>query len=168
MSKKTILFSFLMVCIAANTLWAQLATLDWKLHNVGKVRQVITNTGGMNAKFDILFDYPGLINCEFPPNSYEEHLTEGGIWIGTVVGKDTLVSVAQGEASPREFFPSDAPWDTIWVVNKGNTVNIPYWPGYVGVSDQDFVCRYSDYSPASLKVSGHIPLYLDVIQTSYA
>lgn len=149
-------------------LLAQQTTLDWKLHTVGRVRQVVTNTGGLNAKQDNLFDFPRLINCEYPPNTFEEHITEAGLWIGAIVGQDSLVSVAQGEASSREFYPSDAPWDTIWVVNRGDTVDIPYWPRYVGISDQDFVCRYSDYNPVSLRVPNHQPLYLDVIQTSYA
>lgn len=147
---------------------AQQVTLDWKLHDAGKIRQVITNTGGLNAKDDLLFDFPGLINCEFPPNSREEHITEAGMWIGAVVGGTRLVSVAQGEGSPREFFPTGESWDTIWVVRKGDTVNIPFWLNYIGVSDQDFVCRYSDDGLASLRVTNHVPLHLDVIQTSYA
>lgn len=147
---------------------AQQTTLDWKLHDVGRVRQVVTNTGGMNAKYDNLFDYSRLINCEYPPNSFEEHITEGGLWIGSIVGNDTLVSVAQGEGSPREFYPSAQPWDTVWVVGRGEVADIPYWPGYVGHSDQDFVCRYTDYNPVSLMIANHEPLYIDVIQTSFA
>ncbi|MDZ7262952.1 MAG: hypothetical protein ONB16_00115 [candidate division KSB1 bacterium] len=159
---------FLLGVALASSLWAQQTTLDWKLHTVGRVRQVVTNTGGLNAKQDNLFDFPRLINCEYPPNTFEEHITEAGLWIGAIVGSDSLVSVAQGEGSSREFYPSDAPWDTIWVINRGDTVDIPYWPRYVGISDQDFVCRYSDYNPVSLRVPNHRPLYLDVIQTSYA
>lgn len=150
------------------SLLAQQTSLDWKLHTVGRVRQVVTNTGGLNAKQDNLFDFPRLINCEYPPNTFEEHITEAGLWIGAIVGSDSLVSVAQGEGSSREFYPSDAAWDTIWVVNRGDTVDIPYWHHYVGISDQDFICRYSDYNPVSLRVPNHRPLYLDVIQTSFA
>lgn len=148
--------------------YAQQATLSWKLHNVAKVRQVFTNVGALNAVNDGMFSYPGLINCEYPAGSFEEHLASGGIWIGATVGRDTLVSVTEGEGSSREFFPSSAPWDSTWVVARGDTVQIPYWGNYVGVSDQDFVCRYTDYGPTSLRVANHVPLYLDVIQTSYA
>ncbi|NIT56786.1 MAG: hypothetical protein GWN00_11300, partial [Aliifodinibius sp.] len=67
---------------------------------------------------------------------------------------------------PRfSFFPSGEPWDTIWVVQDHETVDIPYWPGYKGVSDQDYVCRYNDYNVTNL--TAHTPMYLDVIQTSY-
>jgi len=150
---------------------AQTVTLDWKVHDVGKVRQVITNTGWLNAKNDPTFDFPGLINCEFPAGSREEHITEAGPWIGAKVNGQPLVSVIRGEEG--EFWPSDEPWDTIWVVHRGDTVNIgdpvnPYWPNYVGVSDEDFVCRYNDYNPVSLRKPDHVPLYLDVVQTSYS
>ncbi len=161
-------FSIIVLISFSGSVFAQLTTLDWKMHTVGKVRVVVTNIGGLSAKGDTRFDYKGLINCEFPPGSREEHLTEAGIWIGAVVGGDTLVSVTYGESSPQEFYPTSAAWDTIWVVNRGDTVDIPYWPKYVGVSDQDFVCRYTDYGPASLRISSHRPLFLDVIQTSYA
>jgi hypothetical protein len=45
-------------------------------------------------------------------------------------------------------------------------VDIPYWPGYVGIADQDFVCKYSDYNV--LNIPQHNPLYVDVIQASHA
>jgi len=154
--------------LAPSVLAAQFATIDWKVHDVGKVRQVVTNTGALSAVNDDVVPYPGLINCEFPAGTSEEHIADAGIWIGAVVGGDSLVSVTEGEGSPKELFPTSAPWDTIWEVHKGDTVQIPYWPNYVGLSDQDFVCRYSDYGPASLRVTNHVPMYLDVIQTSHA
>ena len=150
---------------------AQTVTLDWKLHDIGKVRQVVTNTGWLNAKNDATFDFPGLINCEYPPGSREEHITEAGPWIGAKVNGQPLVSVVRGEEG--EFWPSDESWDTMWVVHRGDTVNIgdpvnPYWQNYVGVSDEDFICRYNDYNPVSLRKADHIPLYLEVVQVSYS
>lgn len=164
------IFFWLIFFGIGNFIMAQQVTIDWKLYKVTRVRQVVTNTGSLNAKNpdDRFYNYPYLVNCEFPPGSFEEHLTEGGIWIGAVVGNDSLVSVTEGEVSDRELFPTDAPWDTVWVANRADTVNIPYWPGYVGISDQDLVCRYNDYGPASLRISNHQPLYIDVIQTCYA
>src|SRR3972149_6585701 len=159
------------ILLASTIIFAQTVTLNWKLHDIGKVRQVITNTGWLNAKYDATFDFPGLINCEYPAGSREENITEAGPWIGAKVNEQPLVSVIRGEEG--EFWPSDAPWDTIWVVNRGDTVNIgdpvnPYWANYVGVSDEDFVCRYNDYNPVSLREADHVPLYLEVVQTSYS
>ncbi|MFQ6674791.1 MAG: hypothetical protein ACE5LH_00455 [Fidelibacterota bacterium] len=150
---------------AKTALVAQEATLDWKLHDVGKVRQLVTNMGTLWAAFT---DYDGLIYCEFPPNSFEEHIGESGIWVGALTAEnDTLVSSTTIWANPHfEFYPSAEPWDTVWVVTRGDTADIPYWPNYTAVSDQDFVCRYSDDNVTN--IGDHTPLYLDVIQTSYA
>lgn len=144
----------------------QRVSLDWKMHDVGKVRQFISNIGSLWPTGYLLGDFSGLIYCEYPPNSLEEHVGEGGIWVGALVGADTLVSVTTSWHSSNEFFPSSAPEDTIWVVLKGDTVDIPYWPKYTAISDQDFVCKYSDYNLSNIAL--HTPLYLDVIQTSHA
>jgi hypothetical protein len=130
---------------------------------VGKVRQVLTNMGNLSKGRT---NYPGSINAEFPPGSDEEHLYQGGIWVGAITPTgDTLVSETEAHYQ-NEFYPSSAPWDSIWVGSKGDTLQIPYWPNYVAVSDQDFVCRYSDYNV--LNIADHFPLYLDIVQTTYS
>ncbi|MBU1422361.1 MAG: hypothetical protein KKG06_04135 [Bacteroidetes bacterium] len=149
--------------LSSTSLFAQRAKLDWKLHEIGAVKQLITNMGSLWRSNT---NYPGLIYCEYPRNSHEEHIGEGGIWVGGIVGNDTSVSVTTGWAPSFEFYPSAEAWDTIWVVNKNDTVDIPYWQKYVGVSDQDFICRYNDYNIRN--IPAHIPLFLDVIQTSYS
>jgi hypothetical protein len=157
------------ILIISSSVYAQETNLDWRIHNVGKVRQVITNNGALNAAdhFAGRYNYPYLINCEFPPNSNEEHIYLSGIWIGAINDKgDTLVSVTRTHFTDDEFFASSAPYDTVWAVQRNDTANIPYLPDYVAVSDQDFVCRYSDYN--ILNIADHHPLYLDVIQRSYA
>ncbi len=153
----------LLSLLSSVSLFAQRASLDWKLHEVGDVKQLITNIGSLWRSNT---NYPGLIYCEYPRNSHEEHIGEGGIWIGGIVGNDTSVSVTTSWNSDFEFYPSAETWDTIWVVSKDDTVDIPYWQKYVGVSDQDFICRYSDYNIKN--IPNHIPLFLDVIQTSYS
>jgi hypothetical protein len=140
--------------------------LDWRMHDVGKVRQFISNIGSLWPTGYLLGDFTGLIYCEFPPASFEEHIGEGGIWVGGIVTGDTLVSVTTSWNSSNEFFPGPEADDSIWVVAKGDTVDIPFWPDYVGVSDQDFVCLYSDYNLTN--IANHLPMYVDVIQTSHA
>ncbi len=158
-----IMFGFL---FSGKTLLAQYTTLDWKVHNVGKVKQLVTNIGTLDDS-DQKMSYPGLIYCEMPIGSNEEHIYQGGIWVGAIDPTgDTLVSVTKTHFTPEEFYPTAQPWDTIWVAKKGDTLDIPYWPHYTAVSDQDFICRYSDYN--ILNVKDHKPLYLDVIQRSYA
>ncbi|MCI0514695.1 hypothetical protein L0128_15885 [candidate division KSB1 bacterium] len=161
-----IFFLIYILLAYCNVFSQQNVSLDWKMHNVGQVRQFVSNIGSLWPTGYLIGDFTGLIYCEFPPNSHEEHVGEGGIWVGAIAGKDTLVSVTTSWHSSVEFFPSAARDDTIWVVNKGDTVDIPYWPKYVAVSDQDFVCRYNDYNLRNIAL--HTPLYVDVIQTSYA
>ncbi|MFZ5517998.1 MAG: hypothetical protein ACOY90_15235 [Candidatus Zhuqueibacterota bacterium] len=166
MVKRYVAFFTLIVALSFYApLSAQRAALDWKLHNVGRVRQLITNMGTLWAAST---DYPGLIYCEFPPNSNEEHVGEAGIFIGAITqDRDTLVSVTTLWADPHfEFYPSASEDDTVWVVMRGDTVDIPYMPNYTAMSDQDFICKYSDYNITNN--GDHVPLFLDVIQVSYA
>ncbi len=159
----SVLRLFLFSAIGTSSLIAQYTRLDWKLHNVGKVRQVVTNMGTMNKAETT---YPGLINAEFPPNSGEEHLYQGGIWVGGIAPNgDTLVSVSQAHYK-NEFYPTADRGDTIWAVQRGDTVQIPYWPNYVGIGDQDFVCRYADDN--LLNIENHIPLNVEIIQATHA
>jgi hypothetical protein len=162
----TILVPVLIAVIAfsGGTSFAQNAKLDWRLTTVGNVRQVITNMGTFNKART---NYPGLINAEFPAGSREEHLYQGGLWVGALTPTgDTLVSMTQAHFTPNEFYPSANGWDSIWTGTKGDTLHLPYWQNYVCVSDKDFVCRYSDYN--ILNVDNHTPLYVDVIQTTYS
>ena len=50
-------------------------------------------------------------SAEFPKNTNKIYLYGGALWIGAVVGQDTLVSVgADGWKSAYEMFPDDAPF----------------------------------------------------------
>lgn len=150
--------------------------VDWARTNQSRARQVITNLGTFLGHRNEI-RYPGLINAEYPAGSFIETEGEGGFWLGAVTpAGDTLVTSTLGWApGPNywEMFPSDAPWDSIYAVPRGATVDVgdpanPYWPGYTGVSDEDFVMRYSDYGAQSLRKPDHVPLFLDVTQTTYS
>ncbi len=162
--RSVLVFAIACALLPSAATYAQFTKLDWKLTTVGKVRQVLTNMGTLNKART---NYPGLINAEFPAGSREEHLYQGGIWVGAIAPTgDTLVSMTQAHFTPNEFYPTSNNWDTVWVGSKGDTLHIPYWPNYACVSDQDFVCRYSDYN--LLNVENHVPLYLDITQTTYS
>jgi hypothetical protein len=152
------------------------ANVDWARTDQSRARQVITNLGTLLGH-RVEVGYPGLINTEYPAGSFVEMTGEGGFWLGAVTpAGDTLVTSTLAWAPGPHFwetFPSPAPWDTIWVVPRGVTMDIgdpaaPYWPGYTGVSDEDFVMRYTDFGPESLRKPDHNPLYLEVIQTTYS
>ena len=160
--RRTAALALLLIGAGSSLVTAQISHLDWKLFNVGKIRQVVTNQGALNKGST---SYPGLIMCEFPPNSGEEHLYQGGIWVGAInPNGDTLVSETQSHYR-NEFFPTSSKADSIWSVARGDTVQIPYWPNYVGISDQDFVCHYSDDN--LLNIENHTPLNVEIIQASH-
>jgi hypothetical protein len=180
--KLTILFC--LIFISNDYLWSQYnVSNDWKLTRVGKIRQIILNRGRMSRNGNSA-DFPYLVGCEYPPGSSEEHIQSTGFWIGGIApGYVKRVSIGAGGRSPDEFWPTEASWDTIWVVNKGDTVDIGgmkedgtldiYWPKYAAVSDQDFVFRCNDYLIQNPALGGnirdpHSPLYLDVIGTVYS
>ncbi len=178
---QTIKFLFLVfspIIIAQN--------LDWKAHDVGNIYDVVTNTwcqgdvaggGAMGLPSNTFF---------FPKGSettYQSSVDASGIEPTIAARKyspDGNVSVtSSGPFSCNEVYPSTADWDTIWHVQRGEIVDIPYWPGYEGLSDQDFVRRASDYnldpfgSGYMQQCQGdddpHInPLFIDVITTSHA
>ncbi len=134
---------------------------DWKLTTVGKVKQLVVNRGRL---YSWNVDYPGLIDCEYPAGSKEEHISRCLYQLSGITEDGQKVM-----NGPDDLWPSSEPWDTIWVVNSGEVVHIPYWPNYTPVSDQDFVARYDDYT--ILDRGGnepHIPLNVDVIQTVFS
>jgi hypothetical protein len=83
-----------------------------------------------------------------------------------------------GHENGYDFYSTTEPWDTIWVVNRGEAPNIPYLPNYVGLSDQDFVFRVADnrtdengelvYFESGWTYPHVNPLGLEVVQTSHA
>jgi hypothetical protein len=145
----------------------QKAHLDYKVSNIGPVMQVISNHGvfgGGETK------YGGSFDNEYPAGS---GMTYGpfALWIGGIAAGVKSVAeggpwVGQGHYGNRvALYPSAETWDTVWVVDRGQTVDIPYRPGYTGVSDQDIVCRYADVNN---NITGHTPMFVEVTQVTYA
>lgn len=133
--------------------------IQYLTHDVGQVGFTITNTG---------FDGKGYLNvsgswtCEFPIGSNLNYLFGSALWVGAVVGNDTLVSVgADGWYGVQEFFPDEGEAGTIITQNV--------------ISDQDFICSFAD-TTTGVSLTGedpydnrpHMPLYVEVKQKSYA
>ena len=184
--------SVLVILIVPSFLFAQQTNLDCKLVDIGVVRQTLTNMATFSAGWtDCIFYYPFTQNIDWDNLWSDVHpVAQPGWseypkgsnciygdfapWIGAKVG--TTVRVTTGgpcdmdpwpaEHLVYELYPTSEPWDTIWVVNRGQTVDIPYWPNYTGISDQDFVCRFNDYTV--LNLTNHVPMDIDVIQVTYS
>jgi len=145
--------------------------LDYKIHDINKIRQVITNLGYLGYSCMTPYGGYGKTTCEYPIGSGHDYLYSGAPILGGIRGNKKLFSTADAwsnysEWCAYEFYPTAEPWDTIWVVNRGETADIPYFPNYIPLADQDFVCRYNDHQifiPDQVE-----PLYLDVIQITHA
>jgi len=125
---------------------------------------------------------PESLGIEYPIGQRFEHIYGGGLWIGgkldtSISGTGQRIKVVstafEGWAGPLfEFFPGSSASDSIWKA-YGRTAPKPagwdvYWGTslpYHPVADQNFYCTYSDYLS---RPSGHIPMQVKVIQSSYA
>lgn len=118
-------------------------------------------------------------SCEFPAGSQHEHIYVGALWIGTIVGMDTLVSTGYG---PRRVPGGyvDLGWELLPLsIATGEiekrTTRFSY-PNYSSeaVSDLDMIALYTDtlddpeYLPPDRNGRPHIPLSVRVLQKSFS
>lgn len=141
---------------------------------VGNIRLTISNFGMIGTGFNpqlYLPDGTPQPSMEYPARSRTEHLYRAGLWVGAVdINGDTLVSTGAVDAYSTasagqegfEFFPTDAPEDT--VIEKSILLTSPFYDP-TAVSEQDF---YAVYYDNRRYVPNHTPLNLKVIQRSYA
>ena len=141
--------------------------LTLRVHNAGKIGLTVTNKGQIGTGafgIDPLDPLTGLPapSCQYPFPSVKEHLFTGAIWIGAVVGEDTLVSVGvDGWQYIQELWPEAYP--------QGDM-------GYDSVlSQQDVTAVYSDTLTDSAYVVSdptdgrpHMPLNIEITQRSYS
>jgi len=148
-------------------------------HNVGKIVMAVDNSGHIGDGFSlagVIDCFTGLEvhACEYPAGSNTHYLWVGALWVGAVVGNDTLVSTgADGWImGGYEFHPDESPaGDMIYRSNAD-----PLAPEYQGaVSYQDFVAVYYDTCSTCIGVENdprdgrsHMPLNIEVTQESYA
>ncbi len=151
--------------------------LDQRVHKVGNIWLTVTNYGIFGNQNDAAIKDPetGLPapSCEYPGGSKMDYLFQGALWIGAVVGEDTLVSYGHdgwqhvfemyGDAAPqgaiikRSTRRSDAAYDTN------------------AVSEADYISVYTDTltDQAYVSINGddgraHIPLGIKITQKSYS
>jgi hypothetical protein len=149
-------------------------------HNVGKIGLAVSNDGTFGASLSVSgysFDcFTGelLPFGEFPLGSRTTYLFGGALWIGAVVGTDTLVSTgADGWSQPgNEFHPDNFPYGDIIY---RSTVDPKASERESAVSEQDYIAVYRDTCRNCSGVGfdaidghAHRPLNLEVTQSSYA
>ncbi len=148
-----------------------------RVHKVGNVDLCVTNYGIMGTMGDrsIIDPETGLPakSCEYPAGSNINYLFQAPLWVGAIVGNDTLVSTAQdGWQFVFEMYPDAYPQG---VMSKRSTrLNDPaYSP--LAVSEADYIAEYYDTltDPAFVATDPfdhrpHQPLGIKVHQESYS
>ena len=192
--KKQILMLFLSCCLLASTAFGRSEYIsDFRsnlydvddppyvtiaVHNVGKIGMTVSNFGifGTSRLGPVTDPVTGLPapSLEYPHGHEVDYLFEGALWVGAIVGRDTLVSIASdGDYwGTHEFWALPYPeGDIIY-----RTTADPRSPEYdSAVSQQDFIAIYTD-TIDDINITGwddysgrmHRPLNIQVTQKSYA
>ena len=152
---------------------------EMRLHYVGNVWMALSNFsqfGTADANSVAQKDRTALkINYspsfEFPAGTRNDYLFIGGLWFGGVVGNDTLVSRTVGGSSESGSDEINA-FDSV-TESSILTTSRYYDPAdTLAKAEQQYYCRYSDTlvlgATDQVDNRGHIPLGIEVSQTSYA
>lgn len=148
-------------------------------HNVGRIALGVSNDGTFSTLLSVsgstrdCFTGALLPDCEFPKGSRTRYCFGGDLWVGAVLGRDTLVSTgADGWArAGNEFHPDFPPFGNMIYRSTIDPARVEYEGA---VSEQDYVARYADTcrgcTGVSNDVSGrpHRPLFIEVTQKTYA
>lgn len=121
------------------------------------MRMTVNNLGNIGNSFKGSFDDINLRygSCRYPADSKVEHLFEGGLWIGAIVGDKTIVSTSSVEAASGfqlggSGFEFTAPIESNIIERTSRTDN-PQNYSPQAVSHQDFI---SDCTDKNIKVPG--------------
>ena len=147
------------------------------VHNVGKIAMTVSNigtlgSGGWDGVLDPLTGLPAP-SMSYPQGFGVDYLFEAALWVGAIVGRDTLVSSSSGGGwGVHEFWPLPYPEGDIKYRSNTN----PNSPDYdSSISQQDFIAVYTD-TIDDVNITGydyltgrlHRPLKIEVTQSSYA
>ncbi len=123
-----------------------------RVHRSGSFELTIPHNGTIGNGFTTATFEPGthdqLPGFEFPKNSFLDYLFGGSLWVGAIVGRDTLVSVgADGWASSETMLPdpenpgvrivsgvADENFEAIYHDSLPPIWNVPNTPGALGIT----------------------------------
>jgi hypothetical protein len=153
-----------------------------RVHRVGNIGFCVTNYGFFGSQARAIRDPCTGVQApsfEFPINSGVEYLFQGALWVGAIVGRDTLVSVGtDGWTSTQEMFPKPYPEGDIITRTTRPILRQPpnspcpdYRFSENAVSEQDYIAVYSDTNRVGGVGGGSgegRPMGIEVTQKSYA
>jgi hypothetical protein len=144
-------------------------------HDVGRLVFGITNFGrvGIGRDRTVVADcFTGVRSPlgVYPKGSNTTYLYKGALWVGAVVGRDTLVSTG------NEFNNESREMHPIADIVRRSTLDLESPGSSQAVSEQDYVAVYADIFRSGvafpsfdpLEVRSHKPIGIQVTQRSYA
>ena len=153
--------------------------VDYTAHNRGNIQLAISNKGTFGNYGQSVpdpFTGENIPSCTYPKNSDLVYLWVGAIWIGAVVGRDTLVSTGTEDFyENEEFWPDVEPFKPSGgFTYKSLDPNSPFYDEEA-YSEQDISCEYMDTlsDPSIVHWDDydnrqHIPLGVKIYQRSMA
>ncbi len=158
------------------TLSASAPRVQYTAHNRGNIQLAVANNGTFGTLGSTIpdpFTGEAIPSCIYPKGSDLVYLWVAAVWIGAVVGRDTLVSTANEDwYRTTEFWPDAEPFGEF--VYKSIDVNSPFYDT-TAYSEQDIMCEYMDtlvqpgvpqHDPVDNRP--HRPLRVKVTQRSMA
>lgn len=152
-------------------------TMQVRVHKVGNVALTVTNYGIFGNQGDPSIRDPETNqpapSCQYPYGSGLEYLFQGALWVGAIVGSDTLVSTGHdGWQNVYEMYADPAPQGNI--IKRSTRPSDPaYSPN--AISEADYIATYYDtltdpnyVRPNPDDGRPHIPLGLKIVQRSYS
>lgn len=155
---------------------------DQCTHKVGRLWFTITNYGFFGNQTNIYLrdcvtgGYSS--SAEFPGGSRIEYLYQGALWIGAVVGGDTVTSIGTDgwvfDPARGQFHAECDPAGMI--IRRSRVPTSPYYDSLNAVSDQDFIAVMYDtltdptlvMNPDPQDGKPFRPMGLKIIQKSYS
>ncbi len=145
-------------------------------HTQGKMLLVIRNNGTFGSEWDVIYDPISgeyVQACIYPRNSHMIYLYVTALWVGAVVGRDTLVSTgAEDMYCSYEFWPEISPFGDMRYESIDPASRYFSESAY---SEQDILCEYTDTTtdvgltdPGGCAPRPHIPLGIKATQRSMA
>ncbi|MCI0406646.1 MAG: hypothetical protein L0209_11375 [candidate division Zixibacteria bacterium] len=155
-----------------------LPNLEQCTHKTGRLWLTVSNYGILGNQHNVF-----LRDCltggfsssaEFPGGSNVEYLFQGALWVGGIVGTDTLTSVGNdGWVNIREMFPDEGSKGSI--IRRSARTSSPFYSPEA-VSDLDLITVYYDTlrdprlvtTPDPENGRPHKPMGLKIEQRSYS
>ncbi len=151
--------------------------MEVRVHKVGNIWLTVTNYGIFGNQADPSIKDPETNqpapSCQYPGPSGVEYLFQGALWIGAIVGEDTLVSTGHdGWQHIFEMYADQAPKGSI--IKRSTRLTDPaYSPD--AVSEADYMAVYTDTLTDQQFVAinpddnrSHIPIGVEITQKSYS